>query len=45
MITETPAKLLRINKGVLKKGKDADLTVFDENITVTDVFVGGNKMK
>lgn len=45
MMTETPANILGVNKGILSVGKDADLTVFDENITVTDVFVNGIKQK
>ena len=45
MLTEVPARILNVNKGVIEKNKDADLTVFDENITVTDVFVNGQKVK
>ena len=46
MLTEIPAKILKIDdkKGVLAKGKDADIIVFDENIKITDVFVGGEKI-
>ena len=46
MLTEIPAKILKIDnkKGVLAKGKDADIVVFDENIKITDVFVGGEKI-
>ena len=43
MLTEVPAKILGVNKGVLEAGKDADIIVFDEKINVTDVFVGGTK--
>lgn len=43
MLTETPAKIFGLNKGELSVGKDADITVFDERIDVTDVFVGGAK--
>ena len=43
MLTETPAKIFGLNKGELSVGKDADITVFDEGIDVTDVFVGGAK--
>ena len=42
MLTEIPAKLLSLNKGVLKEGFDADIAVFDENINIEKVFVGGN---
>lgn len=45
MMTENPSKLLKINKGVIESGKDADVIVFDEDINVTDVFVDGNKVK
>ena len=46
MLTEIPAKILKIDdkKGVLAKGKDADVIVFDEEIKITDVFVGGEKI-
>lgn len=44
MLTEIPAKILKINKGVLAKGKDADIVVFDEKINITDVFVGGRRI-
>ncbi len=44
MLTEVPAKILNVGKGVIAKGKDADLVVFGENIEITDIFVGGNKM-
>lgn len=43
MLTETPARILGLNKGRLAPGLDADLVVFDDSITVTDVFVGGEK--
>lgn len=45
MLTEVPAKILKINKGVLEKGRDADIVVFDEKIKITDIFVGGKKIK
>ena len=44
MLTEVPAKILNVNKGVLANGKDADIVVFDEEIKITDVFVGGTKI-
>ena len=43
MLTEVPAKILKVNKGILATGYDADIIVFDEKINVTDVFVGGAK--
>ena len=45
MLTEIPAKLLKVNKGVLQSGFDADIIVFDDNISVSDVFVSGKKVK
>lgn len=44
MLTETPAKILKLDKGVLATGYDADIVVFDEGFTVTDVFVGGKRV-
>ena len=41
MLTEVPAKILNVNKGILAEGYDADIVVFDENIQIADVFVGG----
>lgn len=43
MMTEVPAKILGINKGRLAKEYDADIVVFDENITIESVFVSGKK--
>ena len=36
--------MLKLNRGEIKVGKDADLIVFDENVKVSDVFVNGNKV-
>lgn len=44
MITKTPASLLKLNKGELKEGFDADIVVFDDKINVSNVFVGGEKV-
>lgn len=41
MLTEIPAKILKVNKGSLSVGKDADIIVFDDDINVESVFVGG----
>lgn len=43
MMTENPAKLLGVQnrKGCLKSGADADVVIFDENINISAVFVGG----
>ena len=43
MLTEVPAKLMGLNKGVIASGKDADIIVFDKDIMVTNVFVGGQE--
>jgi N-acetylglucosamine-6-phosphate deacetylase len=43
-MTEVPAALLGLNKGCIREGADADLIVFNEQIQVSDVFVGGQKM-
>ncbi len=44
MLTEVPANILKVNKGMLEKGYDADIIVFDEKIKTTDVFVAGEKV-
>lgn len=42
MITETPAKIQNLkNKGFLREGGDADLTVFDDSIDVKYTILGG----
>ena len=41
MITETPAKIAKINAGKLEKGCSADIVVFDEDINIKSVFVNG----
>lgn len=43
MITKVPAEIMKLNKGVLKSGFDADITVFDENIEIKSVFVSGKE--
>lgn len=45
MLSETPANILGINKGTLDRGRDADVIVFDDDISVSDVFVLGKKVK
>jgi predicted dehydrogenase len=44
VMTEVPAALLGLNKGCIREGADADLIVFNEQIQVSDVFVGGQKV-
>ncbi|MDP4132164.1 MAG: N-acetylglucosamine-6-phosphate deacetylase [Bacteroidota bacterium] len=42
MITETPARIMRINqKGSLAPGKDGDVVVFDEDINIQTTIVNG----
>lgn len=43
MLTEVPAEILKIRKGKLAKGYDADIIVFDEDINVSHVFINGKK--
>lgn len=39
MMTQTPAKVMRLNsKGLLKKGYDSDIVIFDEDINIIKVF-------
>lgn len=40
-LTEVPARLLKVKKGRIEKGYDADIAVFDDDITIESVFVGG----
>ncbi|MDP9041512.1 MAG: N-acetylglucosamine-6-phosphate deacetylase, partial [Bacteroidota bacterium] len=44
MITHTPASIMNISghKGSLTAGKDADIVIFDENISVQTTMVKGN---
>ncbi len=42
MMSKTPAEYLGLNKGQIKKGFDADLVIFDDNIDVKCVMVGGD---
>lgn len=46
MVTETPARLMGLKtKGRLEAGMDADILIFDENINIQTVFVGGQKIE
>lgn len=44
MMTLTPARIMKIDssKGTIESGKDADITIFDENINVSHTILGGN---
>ena len=39
--TETPAKLLGVNKGVVKEGYDADLLIVNGDMEIETVIIGG----
>jgi N-acetylglucosamine-6-phosphate deacetylase len=42
MMTQTPARLMGLdNKGVLRRGMDADIIIFDEDVTLKSAIVGG----
>ncbi len=41
MMTATPAAIMGLNKGMLEAGKDADIVIFDDDITVHRVIVAG----
>jgi len=42
MASETPARIMKIEKkGVLKKGNDADIVIFDENVHIAAAIVNG----
>lgn len=45
MLTYNPAKIFNLNKGEIAAQKDADIIVFDDDINVESVFVGGIKKK
>ena len=46
LMTKRPAQSLGIkNKGLIKKGYDADVVIFDDDINVSRVIVGGNVVK
>jgi N-acetylglucosamine-6-phosphate deacetylase len=44
MVSENPAKMMGLTKkGRLAEGMDADIVVFDKNINIQAVFVGGQR--
>ena len=45
MMTKVPAEIMKLNKGSLAAGKDADIVVFDDEIQVCNVFVMGKEMR
>ena len=44
MMTAVPARIMGLPKGKLEAGLDADITVFDENLTVNAVFAMGKQV-
>jgi N-acetylglucosamine-6-phosphate deacetylase len=45
MLTQNTARVMGLNKkGVLAAGMDADIVVFDDDINVRAVFVGGERV-
>ena len=42
--TAVPAKILKVNKGVLATGYDADIVVFDQEINISYIFIVGRKI-
>lgn len=45
MMTEVPARMFGLKtKGKLEKGMDADIVIFDDNITIKNVITGGNEI-
>ena len=45
MATETPAKMLSLNKGKIEAGYDADLLIVDDKLNIINVIIGGNLYK
>jgi N-acetylglucosamine-6-phosphate deacetylase len=41
MLTEVPARILKVNKGAIKEGYDADIVCFDDDVNVSAVYVAG----
>jgi len=41
MATETPAKLLGVNKGRIAEGFDADLVILNNDLSVNTVIIAG----
>ena len=41
MASETPAKLMGLNKGIIAPGYDADFIVIDDQMNISDVIISG----
>ena len=44
MLTRIPAKIMKVNKGSFHNGKDADILIFDDDIIMKKIFVGGKEV-
>ena len=42
-VTKIPAEMLELKKGVLKKGYDADIVIFDENFSIISTIIAGER--
>ena len=42
-VTKLPAQILGLKKGVLKKGYDADIVIFDENFSIISTIIEGER--
>lgn len=45
MLTNNPAKVMGIDAGVLKKEAEADIVIFDDDISIEKIFVSGMEVK
>lgn len=45
MMTEIPARILKVNKGEISVGRDADIIAFDDDINIKKIFVGGKEIR
>jgi len=41
-VTTLPSKLLGLSRGELKRGYSADIVIFDEDITISEVYIDGS---
>lgn len=44
MLSATPAKLHKLNKGKIEKGLDADFVILTHKLTVREVYINGTKL-
>lgn len=43
MATKTPARLMKLNKGEIKPGFDADLLIINDNMEIDEVIISGER--